>query len=63
MTMHVDNIASFQNRNVPLPGEGALHHHCGDYGLKQLKQICDESISKHNIKVEFKDVKAHQDKS
>ena len=63
MTMHVDNIVSFQNGNAPLPEEGALHHHCGDYDLKQLKQICDESISKHNITMEFKHVKAHQYKS
>ena len=62
MAIHRENIASFQNGNSSQPGEGAIRHHYRDYDLKQLKKICDEFISKHNITVEFKHVKAHQDK-
>ena len=61
LTIHVDNIASFHNGNVSQLGEGNLCHHHGDYNLKQLKQMCDESISKHNITVEFMHVKSHQE--
>ena len=62
MTIHVDTITSFKNGNVPLLGEETLRHHYGDYDLKRLKHICNESISKHNITVKFKHVKVHQDK-
>ena len=59
--MHVDNTSSFQDGNPPRPGEGALRHLGGDYALKQLKKLCDESLEHHNIEVEWQHVKAHQD--
>ena len=38
ITMHVNNIASFQKGDLPIPGEGPLHHHCGDYDLKAINK-------------------------
>ena len=37
LTMHVNNISSFQKGDPPRPGEGVLRHHCGDYDLKRIK--------------------------
>ena len=60
--MHVDNIASFQKGDLPLPGGGPLHHHCRDYDLKAIKRECDERLTQRNIIVTYEYVKAHQDK-
>ena len=61
ITMHVDNTSSFQEGDPPRPGEGALRHLGGDYDLKQLKKLCEESLDHHNIEVEWQRVKAYQD--
>ena len=61
ITMHVDNIWSFQQGDPPEPGEGTLRHHCRDYNLKQMKKQITDKLEKRNITVTFKHVKAHQD--
>ena len=61
ITMHVDNISSYLDRYPPRQGEGSLWHLGGDYDLKQMKKLCNESLEQRNIKVKWKHVKAHQD--
>ena len=51
ITMHVDNIASFQKGDLSTLGEGPLHHHCGDYNLKSIKKECDVRFQQRNITV------------
>ena len=63
ITMHVDNPSVFNNCDPPRPGEGALRHLCDDYDLKKLKEICEELYNKHNIKVTWQHMKAHQDQN
>ena len=61
--MHVDDLFSLQQGDLPKPREGALQHHCGDYDLKQMKHVTLDRLEKRNITVTFKHVnKAHQDK-
>jgi len=59
--MHVDNISSFQQGDPPRPGEGALHHHCGDYNLKEIKKYYTDELKERNIMIDFQHVKSHQD--
>ena len=60
--MHVDNFSAFTHCDPPKPEEGALLHLWDDYDLKQIKRICEESYSQHNITITWQHVKAHQDK-
>ena len=61
ITMHMDNISSFQQGDPPKPREGAQGHHCGDYNLKKIKQLYTDELKERNITIEFQHVKAHQD--
>ena len=62
-TMYVNSLSSLQQRDPPLPGEGALRHHCGDYDLKQLNFFDTDKLEERNMTIYFRHAKVHQDET